>query len=275
MRVLRGRWPSPALAVIRRHCTAVGRGRPTAEPGQPDWPGSDQANWLLTEACSSQNGRAGRTMVNIPLDRDKPVPLARQIQAHLERLIRERPPGAGREAAGHPRARPTRSASTGPPWRSPTRSWWRPAGPAPTWGRARSSPIGPRAASRRRRRPPRRHALDWSRPASRAAPQIVGADDERCARRSAAIPSTRAVISFAGGMPDSGLFPTDAFRRVLNQVIREEGEVAPAVLPGRRLPAAPALPLDLPAALRPRGAARGDPDRQRLAAGLRSASPAR
>ena len=25
--------------------------------------------------------------VNIPLDRDQPVPLARQIQAHLERLI--------------------------------------------------------------------------------------------------------------------------------------------------------------------------------------------
>src|SRR3970282_1462675 len=31
------------------------------------------------------------------------------------------------------------------------------------------------------------------------------------------------VISFAGGMPDSALFPTDAFRRVLNRVIREEG----------------------------------------------------
>jgi len=28
--------------------------------------------------------------VNIALDRDKPIPLARQIQAHLERLIRER-----------------------------------------------------------------------------------------------------------------------------------------------------------------------------------------
>ena len=28
--------------------------------------------------------------MNIPLDRDKPVPLARQIQAHLERLISER-----------------------------------------------------------------------------------------------------------------------------------------------------------------------------------------
>ena len=28
-----------------------------------------------------------RDMVNIPLERDKPVPLTRQIQAHLERLI--------------------------------------------------------------------------------------------------------------------------------------------------------------------------------------------
>lgn len=28
--------------------------------------------------------------MQIPLDRDKPVPLARQIQAHLERLIVER-----------------------------------------------------------------------------------------------------------------------------------------------------------------------------------------
>src|SRR4029450_8181458 len=31
------------------------------------------------------------------------------------------------------------------------------------------------------------------------------------------------VISFAGGMPDSTLFPTDGFRRVLNAVIRDEG----------------------------------------------------
>jgi len=31
------------------------------------------------------------------------------------------------------------------------------------------------------------------------------------------------VISFAGGMPDSTLFPTEAFRRVLNRVIRTEG----------------------------------------------------
>jgi DNA-binding transcriptional MocR family regulator len=32
------------------------------------------------------------------------------------------------------------------------------------------------------------------------------------------------LISFAGGMPDSGLFPTDAFRRVLNEVVRDEGD---------------------------------------------------
>src|SRR4029077_16802025 len=31
------------------------------------------------------------------------------------------------------------------------------------------------------------------------------------------------IISFAGGVPDSALFPTDAFRRVLNRFTREEG----------------------------------------------------
>ena len=31
------------------------------------------------------------------------------------------------------------------------------------------------------------------------------------------------VISFTGGMPDSSLFPIDAFRRVLNEVLRTEG----------------------------------------------------
>ena len=64
-------------------------------------------------------------------------------------------------------------------------------------------------------------ALDWSGLFSRSA-QILGADDER-SRAVTPIPSSGAVVSFAGGMPDSGLFPTDAFRRVLNQVIREEG----------------------------------------------------
>src|SRR5688572_31909459 len=40
--------------------------------------------------------RVGRMAgMQIPLDRDKPVPLARQIQAHLERLISERLLGPG------------------------------------------------------------------------------------------------------------------------------------------------------------------------------------
>src|SRR4029453_2497346 len=64
-------------------------------------------------------------------------------------------------------------------------------------------------------------ALDWSGLFSRSA-QILGADNER-SRAVTPIPSSGTVVSFAGGMPDSGLFPTDAFRRVLNQVIREEG----------------------------------------------------
>ena len=38
------------------------------------------------------------------------------------------------------------------------------------------------------------------------------------------MPAESGLISFAGGMPDSGLFPTDAFRRVLNDVVRDEGE---------------------------------------------------
>ena len=66
-------------------------------------------------------------------------------------------------------------------------------------------------------------AIDWSGLFSRSA-QIIGADEER--RRGAGVPATLEgdVVSFAGGMPDSGLFPTDAFRRVLNGVIRDEGE---------------------------------------------------
>src|SRR5204863_606752 len=64
-------------------------------------------------------------------------------------------------------------------------------------------------------------ALDWSGLFSRNA-QILGADDER-SRALTPIPSSATVVSFAGGMPDSGMFPTDAFRRVLNRVIREEG----------------------------------------------------
>ena len=156
--------------------------------------------------------------MNIQLDRSRSVPLARQIEEQIERLIQERllAPGiklpATRElasslgvnratvalayeelvAAGLARAHVGQGTFvTG-----------RPEGSVSPPGRAAS--------------------IDWSGLFSRSA-QIMGADEER--RRDFGVPAALEgdVISFAGGMPDSGLFPTDAFRRVLNRVIREEG----------------------------------------------------
>ncbi len=64
--------------------------------------------------------------------------------------------------------------------------------------------------------------INWLGLLSRSA-KIVGADDERSRALGGAATTSPSVVSFAGGMPDSGLFPTDAFRRVLNHVIREDG----------------------------------------------------
>src|SRR2546430_3535970 len=163
--------------------------------------------------------------MNIPLDRDKPTALPRQIQAHLERLIHERllTPGtklpATRELA---RQLGVNRGTVALAYEELVATGWarahvgqgtfvaeRPASGAAPVASSVAAPV----------------ALDWSGLFSRSA-QILGADDER-SRAVTPIPSSGAVVSFAGGMPDSGLFPTDAFRRVLNQVIREEG---PALL---------------------------------------------
>src|SRR5262249_149708 len=171
--------------------------------------------------------------MNIPLDRDKPTALPRQIQAHLERLIHERllTPGmklpATRELA---RQLGVNRGTVALAYEELV---------ATGWARAhvgQGTFVAERAAPARPARPPPPRppagaagaqgatppvALDWSGLFSRSA-QILGADNER-SRAVAPIPSSGTVVSFAGGMPDSGLFPTDAFRRVLNQVIREEG----------------------------------------------------
>jgi DNA-binding transcriptional MocR family regulator len=85
--------------------------------------------------------------------------------------------------------------------------------------------VADRPAERAVEPPPSRRAapIEWSEIFSRTA-RIIGAEDER--RRSTAGLGTAApgLISFAGGMPDSALFPTDAFRRALNDAIRTEGE---------------------------------------------------
>lgn len=158
-------------------------------------------------------------VMRIELDRGRPVPLARQIEEQLERLIHARllAPGvklpATREladtlgvnrgtvalayeelvAAGLARARVGQGTFVAE----------HPAAPAEPPARA-PEPI------------------DWSGLLSRSA-RIMAADEER--RRALAVPADgAAVIGFAGGMPDSALFPTDEFRRVLNGVVREEGE---------------------------------------------------
>ncbi|HET7341633.1 MAG TPA: PLP-dependent aminotransferase family protein, partial [Methylomirabilota bacterium] len=154
--------------------------------------------------------------MDIPLDRDKP--LARQIQTHLERLIGEGllAPGvklpATRELAGRLRVNRATVAlayaelvATGL------------AHAHVGQGTFVAGPLAGRALP-----PPARPApIDWDALLSRAA-RIAAADEERL-RRLGAGNGAGAAISFAGGMPDSALFPTDAFRRVLNQVVREDG----------------------------------------------------
>ena len=160
--------------------------------------------------------------MRIALDRSKPIPLARQIQAHLERLVREGllPPGAKLPA--------TRELADELGVNRATVVLAYEELVAAGWARARVGQ-GTFVAERPAERgevdvapPPRATPIEWAEIFSRAA-QIIGAEDDR--RRGRVTPTAGAgVISFAGGMPDSALFPTDAFRRALNEVIRREGE---------------------------------------------------
>ncbi len=159
--------------------------------------------------------------MEIPLDRDKPVPLARQIQAHFERLIAEGLLGPGvklpatRELA---RALRVNRATVVLAYEELVAS-----------GAARSHVgQGTFVAARPSLAAPRRVAtpIDWGGLFSRSA-HIVESEDDRRRGVMATSALDNGGVSFAGGMPDSGLFPTDAFRRVLNEVIREEG---PALL---------------------------------------------
>lgn len=77
--------------------------------------------------------------------------------------------------------------------------------------------------------------LDWTRFLSKGA-QVIAADTRRRRGYSQVPRPGPGAISFAGGMPDSELFPTDAFRRVLNRVIREEGRELLQYYPARGYP---------------------------------------
>jgi 2-aminoadipate transaminase len=159
--------------------------------------------------------------VHIPLDREKPVALPRQIQAYLERLIRERllTPGmklpATRDLA---QQLGVNRATVAQAYEELVAAGWARAhvGQGTFVAESPGTQAAPEAQV------PSQVPLNWPGLFSRSA-QIVVAEEDRTRALASTAAANPAVISFAGGMPDSGLFPTDAFRRVLNDVIREDG----------------------------------------------------
>src|SRR2546428_142487 len=160
--------------------------------------------------------------MKIPLDRSANrngrLSLARQIQLHLERLISQRllAPGvklpATRELAQELGVNRTTVAQA---YEDLVAGGWARAHVGQGTFVAEAAPTAPPAA-------PTAPRLEWTGFLSKAA-QIVAADARRREAWSQSARPGPGIISFAGGVPDSALFPTDAFRRVLNRVIREEG----------------------------------------------------
>ena len=159
--------------------------------------------------------------MNIPLDRDRPLGLARQIQGHLERLIADGllAPGvklpATRELAQSLRVN---RATVALAYEELVAAGLARAHVGQGTFVAGEPPARPAGRS------PSPAPIDWTALLSRSA-RAAAADAER--RQALRVPpgAGATVVSFAGGMPDSSLFPTDAFRRALNQVVREEGDV--------------------------------------------------
>jgi DNA-binding transcriptional MocR family regulator len=169
--------------------------------------------------------------LHVPLDREKPVALARQIQVHLERLIREGHLGDGVKL---PATREL-SKSLGVNRATVALAYEElvAAGHARAHVGQGTFVVGTTAAPKApepRARPP----INWTGLLSRSA-RIVAAEEDRW-RRMASGDVDQAAVSFAGGMPDSGLFPTEAFRQVLNRVVREEGDVLLQYYPARGYP---------------------------------------
>jgi GntR family transcriptional regulator/MocR family aminotransferase len=167
-------------------------------------------------ALDRRAGRTGR------------LPLARQIQLHIERLISQRllAPGvklpATRELARDLGVNRTTVALA---YDELVAAGWARAHVGQGTFVADQAPAAeaPRAALPR---------FDWTGFLSKSA-QVIAADARRRHDVSRVPRPAPGLISFAGGMPDSGLFPTDAFRRVLNRVIREEGRELLQYYPAR------------------------------------------
>jgi GntR family transcriptional regulator/MocR family aminotransferase len=166
--------------------------------------------------------------VSLVLDRDKRTTLAHQIRAHFEALILDGRLGAGvklpatRELA---QQLGVNRATVALAYEELVASGLARAhvGQGTFVATHDGSPNGRRPAGGEAPRPAPRAPIDWSALLSRSARVSVDAD-ARWRDLAGAGSLSPGVISFAGGMPDSGLFPTEAFRRVLNQVVREQGE---------------------------------------------------
>lgn len=157
--------------------------------------------------------------MEIPLDRSSRVPLARQIRSHFERLIRQ---GVLAADVKLPASRDL-ARRLGVNRATVTAAYEE----LVSEGLARAH-VGQgtfAAALQPKSEIPQDNVLsglDWSGLFSKSS-QLALME----ARRRELGPLTRpgpGLISFAGGMPDSGLFPIEAFRQVLNRVIRAEGQ---------------------------------------------------
>jgi GntR family transcriptional regulator/MocR family aminotransferase len=147
------------------------------------------------------------------------VPLARQIQLHVERLISERllSPGVKLPA--------TRELAQDLGVNRTTVALAYDELVAAGWARAhvgQGTFVADRAPALAEAPRPATPRFDWTGLLSKSA-QVSAADARRRQEYSRVPRPAPGLISFAGGMPDSGLFPTDAFRRVLNRVVRDEG----------------------------------------------------
>jgi 2-aminoadipate transaminase len=174
--------------------------------------------------------------MRIPLDRSpdrtRRDPLSRQIQLHIERLISQRllAPGvklpATRELARDLGVNRTTVALA---YDELVAAGWARAHVGQGTFVTDQVPAGGELS-----RPPAPR-FDWTGFLSKSS-QVIAADALRRRAYSHVPGPTPGVISFAGGMPDASLFPTDAFRRVLNRVIRDEGRELLQYYPARGYP---------------------------------------
>src|SRR6266511_3164675 len=173
-----------------------------------------------------------RILLHRSPDRTRRVPLSRQIQLHIERLISQRllVPGvklpATRELA---RELGVNRTTVGLAYDELVAGGWARAHVGQGTFVADQVP----AAGEAPRAPAPR--FDWTGFLSKSA-QVIAADARRRLGYSQVPRPAPGAISFAGGMPDASLFPTDAFRRVLNRVIRDEGRELLQYYPARGYP---------------------------------------